>query len=87
MLASLGGTWTEGTVLGRRVAAGWGNDHGYPGLVLDDEGDEISVALLTSDALADRWPELDAFEGAEYERVIAAIRTDAIVLANIYVIR
>jgi gamma-glutamylcyclotransferase (GGCT)/AIG2-like uncharacterized protein YtfP len=86
-LASLRGRWFAGTIRGRRVAAGWGNDHGFPGVQLAADGDEIPVDVFECAELPGHWSELDAFEGAEYERVITVVATpDGPRSANIYVI-
>jgi gamma-glutamylcyclotransferase (GGCT)/AIG2-like uncharacterized protein YtfP len=88
VLASLSGSWSAGTVRGRRVDGGWGSAYGYPGLLLDPAGDEIPVQVFESASLAAHWSALDAFEGAEYERVLAEVRThDRRVLAHVYVLR
>lgn len=88
MLAPLRGTWTSGTVRGRRVAAGWGNAAGFPAVQLDETGDAVAVALFESDDLPAHWAQLDAFEGDEYERVVASVTVgDATIPACIYVAR
>jgi gamma-glutamylcyclotransferase (GGCT)/AIG2-like uncharacterized protein YtfP len=88
MLAPLAGRWLTGFVRGRRVEAGWGNDFGFPGLQLDPHGEPVAVDVLESDQLATHWDELDAFEGAEYERVLTEVVCDgAPLIANVYVIR
>lgn len=74
-LAPLGGTWTSGVVRGRLVAEGWGATIGFPGLVLDPDGEEIPVQVLESDALEAHWPHLDSFEGAGYRRVSVEVKT------------
>ena len=62
---------------------------GYPGIVLDDTGDEVQGYLFCSDALGDHWDELDAFEGHEYARVLTTATThDKLeVEAYVYVLR
>ena len=74
-LAPLGGTWTSGTLRGRLRAEGWGAAIGFPGLVLDPDGEAIAVQVLESDALEAHWPRLDAFEGAGYRRVSVEVET------------
>jgi gamma-glutamylcyclotransferase (GGCT)/AIG2-like uncharacterized protein YtfP len=87
-LASLRGTWFTGTIRGRRVAAGWGNDHGFPGVHLAVDGDEIAVDVFESGDLSGHWIDLDAFEGDEYERVVTEVATaGGPIDAHIYVIR
>jgi gamma-glutamylcyclotransferase (GGCT)/AIG2-like uncharacterized protein YtfP len=86
-LASLRGQWFTGTIRGRRVAAGWGNDHGFPGVRLAADGDEIAVDVFESGDLSGHWLDLDAFEGDEYERVVTEVTTPGgPVRAHIYVI-
>lgn len=86
-LAPLGGVWSRGVVRGRFQEKGWGAEMGFRGLRLDPEGEEIGVELLESDALADHWDRLDAFEGAEYRRVVVTVKTAAgCVDAFIYVL-
>lgn len=68
VLAHLGGNWTAGSVRGTLVDGGWGSSLGYPGLIPEASGETVDGQVLTSAALAEFWPELDEFEGAEYER-------------------
>ena len=86
-LSGLEGTWTTGTVKGRLVEAGWGAALGFPGLLLDPEGDEVEVFLFSSPDLPERLSLLDAFEGDGYRRVVAEVATaDGPLLACIYVL-
>jgi gamma-glutamylcyclotransferase (GGCT)/AIG2-like uncharacterized protein YtfP len=83
----LHGAWTTGEVRGRLVEHGWGAALGYPGLVLAPEGEVVTVELLSSEDLPNHWARLDAFEGAEYRRVVTTIVTAAgDVEAYIYVL-
>ena len=88
ILAPLGGTWQAATVRGRLKMEGWGATLGFPGLVLDPAGEEVKGQVLTSDKLADFWPELDKFEGEQYERVPveAVLAGGAAVEAHVYVL-
>lgn len=74
-VAALRGEWISGTVRGNLVQSGWGAWIGYPGCILDPEGDEIEVFILQSNDLPDHWDRLDAFEGEAYERVITTAKT------------
>ncbi len=74
-VADLPGRWLSGTVRGRLLAIGWGAAQGFPGIVLDPDGEVVEVAVLESDALADRWSHLDAFEGASYVRTLTTVQT------------
>lgn len=89
MLADVPGTWEPASVRGRLLQEGWGAAVGYPGLVLDDQGDEVPGLVFSSDALAAHWARLDAFEGAGYERVPAAarLRDGRVVTAYVYRLR
>jgi gamma-glutamylcyclotransferase (GGCT)/AIG2-like uncharacterized protein YtfP len=79
VLAPIPGEWEPATVTGTLVAEGWGAAAGYPGIVLDEHGAEVAGFLFSSDALAEHWRRLDAFEGEGYERVLTtATRRDGI---------
>ncbi|MET1415689.1 thioesterase family protein [Roseibium sp. HPY-6] len=86
-LKDLQGRWTEGTVRGRLVQAGWGAALGFPALVLDPEGQNVEVFIFESAELPDHWDRLDAFEGEGYQRVETLVNTDdGSVSAFIYVV-
>jgi gamma-glutamylcyclotransferase (GGCT)/AIG2-like uncharacterized protein YtfP len=70
VLAPIPGEWEPATVTGTLVPEGWGAAAGYPGIILDEHGAEVAGFLFSSDALAEHWPRLDAFEGDGYERVL-----------------
>jgi gamma-glutamylcyclotransferase (GGCT)/AIG2-like uncharacterized protein YtfP len=90
MVAPLGGTWTEGVVEGDLTTYGWGAAIGYPALRLRAGGPVVPVQLLTSHALSQAWADLDAFEGAEYRRVLVPVWTsdgqgrELLAVANVY---
>lgn len=65
-LADVAGTWTVGTVQGRRFQA-----NGYPAFQ-PGEG-QVPVSVLTSSALPQHWARLDQFEGADYRRMLIAV--------------
>jgi len=73
VVAPLGGTWVPGVVEGDLTTHGWGAALGFPALRLRPGGPEVAVQLLTSEALRAFWPELDAFEGAEYRRILLPV--------------
>lgn len=89
MLARIEGSWTPASVRGRLVEAGWGAEIGYPGMVLDAGADPVAGYVFASDALAEQWDELDAFEGEQYERVTAPaqLADGTIVETCLYVLR
>lgn len=75
-LADIPGRWSEGSVRGRLVQTGWGAALGFPGLVLDPEGQTIEVLVFESSELIEHWDRLDAFEGEGYERIETLVRTE-----------
>ncbi len=46
---------------------------GYPGIILDPEGDFVSGMLFSSSELNAHWPAIDDFEGEGYQRVITEV--------------
>lgn len=74
-LDGLIGRWLAGHVRGTLMDEGWGAELGYPGIVLDEHGDDVQVQVFECADLIGRWPLLDEFEGSGYERVITVVRT------------
>ncbi len=74
ILADVDGEWLPAVVMGRLVDKGWGASMGFPGLVIDAAGTAIEGYVLSAENLGDKWAELDAFEGEEYERVVTVAR-------------
>ena len=62
VMQAIGGHWQPGRIKGRLRQAGWGAEMGFPGLVLDEAGDDIPGHVFVSDALPDHWAALDDFE-------------------------
>lgn len=89
VLGNIAGTWEAATVTGWLRHEGWGAAVGYPGILLDDQGDEVEGWVLTSGSLSEHWARLDAFEGEGYERVVtmAKLGDGTAVEAFIYVLR
>ena len=71
ILAAIGGTWEPAIVKGHLKQCGWGAKMGYPAIVLDKNGEDVSGFVFSSDDLAKHWNKLDDFEGDGYQRVIA----------------
>ena len=86
VLAAVPGTWEPATVRGTLHPEGWGAAAGYPGIVLDDRGDEVPGLVFSSEELAGHWARLDEFEGEGYERVqvSARLRDGSQVQAYVY---
>ena len=55
---------------------GWGAEMGYPGLVLDEAGEEVKGFVFSSEHLSEHWDALDEFEGEQYKRVLTEVYLD-----------
>ncbi len=86
VLSAIGGSWDAASVTGSLRQEGWGAAMGYPGIDLDEHGDEVQGFLFTSEKLSDHWAMLDAFEGKSYEPVstVVKLRGNRTVDAYIY---
>ncbi len=73
VLTAIGGEWVPAVIKGNLVEAGWGATMGYPGLVLDKNGNDIHGYIFVSSNLSTMWAELDQFEGEEYERTVTYV--------------
>ncbi|MEO0574345.1 MAG: gamma-glutamylcyclotransferase family protein [Pseudomonadota bacterium] len=89
VLADVDDCWEAAVVTGKLVNSGWGASLGYPGLVLDECGQEVQGQILTSTELGAKWAELDQLEGDEYVRteLIALLRNGEKVCAYAYVLK
>ena len=89
VLAEIRGKWQPGKVRGHLQQKGWGAGIGYPGLVLDEQGDDVEGHVLTSPKLRDAWGGLDRFEGAGYQRELTSVTlsTGETVDAYVYTLR
>lgn len=89
VIDEIGDSWKTGIVTGTLRQEGWGAELGYPGISLDEHGDEISGFLFSSENLSAFWSKLDEFEGAAYERVMTTVKLtkNRTVGAYIYALR
>ncbi len=89
VLGAVGGSWDEATVTGNLHMEGWGAAMGYPGIVLDDSGNQVSGFLFSSANLCNYWNKLDEFEGEAYQRILttATLKDGNTVDAYIYVLK
>ena len=69
VVSRIPGEWRAGTVRGWTFEVTWGPAQGYDGFVADDDGSDVAVQVLVSEALPRRWREIDDFEGPGYRRV------------------
>lgn len=89
ILGAIGGDWETAWVRGVLHAAGWGAELGFPGIVLDTNGDRIDGFLFSAPRLGEHWGMLDAFEGDAYRRELVPVQRDGkpAVDACIYTLR
>lgn len=89
VLSEIGGSWEAASVIGKLRQEGWGAAIGYPGIDLDEHGNEIQGFLFSSANLSDHWAKLDEFEGKSYERVLTLVKLkdNRTVDAYIYTLR
>ncbi len=80
LLADLPGTWDPCVIRGHM-----GEYWGFKAFHYDAGGPELPAWLLTSEALPEKFPELDVFEGGAYRRSIIPAQVGIRrVLAHIY---
>ena len=89
VLAEIGGDWEPAVVKGNLLEEGWGASMGYPGLVIDERGNDVHGHVFASSNLSAKWTYLDQLEGGEYERTVASVTllSGEQVQAHIYVLR
>jgi gamma-glutamylcyclotransferase (GGCT)/AIG2-like uncharacterized protein YtfP len=86
-LTGIEGRWMPGVVRGELVNGGWGDELGYPALVLNTEGAPLDVQVFESKDLPVHWQRLDEFEGSGYRRTVTSVETESgPMLASIYVL-
>jgi len=80
LVAMCAGTWTRGTVPGRRGV------RQFPVFTYDPEAPSVAVQLLASADLPAHWPRLDAFEGPDYPRILVPVFVQGrlLAVANLY---
>lgn len=89
VLDQVPGTWEPATIRGLLRQDGWGAAIGYPGIVLDEQGDKIAGLVFSSETLDAHWQRLDLFEGEGYRRVPASVTLadGSVVQAQVYALR
>lgn len=89
VLAEVPGTWEAATVRGTLRHEGWGAAIGYPGIVIDEHGEEVAGFVFCSEELSSHWARLDRFEGEGYQRVPVSARLEdgSVVQAQVYALR
>ena len=89
VLTVIGGEWKPAVIKGKLIESGWGARMGYPGLVVDEAGDDVHGHVFISSSLDTHWAYLDEFEGEEYERIVvsATLVSGEQVQAHVYALR
>ena len=89
VLAAIGGEWEPAVIKGHLVEKGWGASIGYPGIVVDETGNDVHGHVFSSSNLNAKWDYLDEFEGEVYERIVTSVtlRNGEQVQAHVYVLR
>jgi len=66
-----------------------GAELGYPGIDLDENGEEVEGFLFVSQNLSGHWANLDKFESDAYKRVLTKVQVEdgSVVDAYIYTLR
>ena len=85
ILNDIGGSWERASIKGKLLNKGWGAEMGFPGIVLDESGNEINGFVFTSDNLSIYWHKLDEFEGEAYSRVLSKVKLNNGSLVDAYV--
>jgi gamma-glutamylcyclotransferase (GGCT)/AIG2-like uncharacterized protein YtfP len=73
VLNEIGGEWEAAVIKGYLIEEGWGSSMGYPGLVVDDNGEDVHGYVFNSVNLEKSWCYLDGFEGEDYERMVTTV--------------
>lgn len=74
IMQRIGGTWKAGSIKGRIIKKGWGAEMGFPGLVVDEAGEDIKGHVFVSANLPQHWQFLDDFKGVEYQRTLTTVK-------------
>ena len=85
LLRAIEGTFEKASVRGIHFPDGWIDGFPYPGIKLDENGEEITGYVFTSSNLYKHWGRLDAFEGSNYQRVSTTAVSEKGELISVYV--
>ena len=58
ILEVIAGTWSKGSVKGLLKEAGWGAELGFPGLMLNSDGQTVDGYIFSSEQLDTLWNSL-----------------------------
>jgi gamma-glutamylcyclotransferase (GGCT)/AIG2-like uncharacterized protein YtfP len=76
IMTTIGGTWQTASIYGELQEKGWGAAMGYPGIVLNNKGQEVKGYIFTSENFDKHWQKLDAFEGEAYQRIRSEVKLE-----------
>ena len=65
MMKNIPGVWKTAYFKGVVLKKDWEKWNGYPGIILDNEADEIKGYFFSSRELKEHWDRLDEFEGKD----------------------
>lgn len=85
VLAQVPGTWEAATVRGKLRHEGWGAAIGYPGIVIDEHGEDVAGFVFSSEELSAHWARLDQFEGEGYVRMLVPVKLENGTLVQAYI--
>ena len=85
MMKDIPGVWKTAYFKGIVLKKDWGKWNGYPGIILDNEADEIKGYVFSSKDLKEHWDRLDNFEGKDYSRVISSAKLENGTLIEAYI--
>lgn len=74
LMKEIGGDWEQAVVKGHLIKDGWGSKMGYPGLVLEEDGEDVHGHVFSSPNLESEWAKIDKFEGEDYQRVTTNVK-------------
>ena len=90
ILKNIGGTWKDAFVFGELFEEGWGAEKGFPGIRFENKVAKVRGFVFYSENLKDHWKELDAFEGAAYQRIkteVILIDTEEVIEVDVYALK
>lgn len=76
IMTDIGGTWQKASLKGILQQKGWGAAMGFPGIILDENGQEVQGYVFTSENFTKHWQKLDDFEGEAYQRLLTQVKLD-----------
>lgn len=76
VISHIEGEWKKALIAGVLEDRGWGAGLGYPGFIPKENENSILVDIFISTELPKYWPEIDEFEGDEYQRIVIPFKME-----------